>query len=362
MRIWIENPFDNLPAEGYRPQRYWLMARALVSAGHEVVYWTSDFSHANKAPRKLDPAFPSPPFRLELLSTRRYFRNISLRRVVSHLAYAREWWHRGIRLGASEAPDLIIASAPTIGSARTAIRLGRRFRARVVIDVQDAWPETFYRLLPSVCFLPFKLLMQRVYRQADRVSGVCERYRDLVRRADYRVAYLGIDPGERPQRVSRGFRLVYAGNIGRSYDLETVVEAVRRDERLTLDIAGPGDFVCYHPRVRFHGYLQSAGLRELFAHCDIGVIPMSGDTWVGLPNKLFDYTAADLAVVSSLAGETASLLSESGCGASYKPGDVDSLLAAIESAACVPVGEARRLCESRFDANRIYSDYARWVG
>lgn len=25
MNVWIQNPFDNLPVEGYRKQRFWLM-------------------------------------------------------------------------------------------------------------------------------------------------------------------------------------------------------------------------------------------------------------------------------------------------------------------------------------------------
>ena len=51
MTVWIQNPFDNLPCEGYRKQRYWLMAEAFARAGHSVVLWTSDFSHGAKAPR-----------------------------------------------------------------------------------------------------------------------------------------------------------------------------------------------------------------------------------------------------------------------------------------------------------------------
>ena len=31
MRVWLENPFDNLPLEGFRPQRYWLLAEAMFS-------------------------------------------------------------------------------------------------------------------------------------------------------------------------------------------------------------------------------------------------------------------------------------------------------------------------------------------
>ena len=49
MNIWIINPFDNLPVEGYRPQRYWLMSEAFARAGHAVTLWTQDWSHARKA-------------------------------------------------------------------------------------------------------------------------------------------------------------------------------------------------------------------------------------------------------------------------------------------------------------------------
>ena len=48
MTVWIVNPFDNLPLEGFRPQRYWLMAEAFVEAGHNVVFWSSDFNHSTK--------------------------------------------------------------------------------------------------------------------------------------------------------------------------------------------------------------------------------------------------------------------------------------------------------------------------
>ena len=32
MVVWIQNPFDNLPAEGYRKQRYWLVCEAEFDA------------------------------------------------------------------------------------------------------------------------------------------------------------------------------------------------------------------------------------------------------------------------------------------------------------------------------------------
>ena len=79
MTVWIESPFDSLPVEGYRKQRYWLMAEAFVRAGHHVVYWTSDFSHATKAPRRFVGPVAPEAFAVRLIPTRPYRRNVGTR-------------------------------------------------------------------------------------------------------------------------------------------------------------------------------------------------------------------------------------------------------------------------------------------
>ena len=127
MRVWIVNPFDNLPLEGNRPQRYWLMARSFVRAGHDVVLWTSDFSHARKAKRVLRDARPAglsaggdaplpgaldvEGFRLVLVPTPGYPRNICLRRIWSHRAVAKRW---RAAAGTMAAPDLVVGSLPPL--------------------------------------------------------------------------------------------------------------------------------------------------------------------------------------------------------------------------------------------------------
>ena len=89
MRVWIENPFDTLPVEGFRPQRYWLMAEAFVRAGHDVTLWTSDFSHATKSRRTVRAG--DAPFALRFVPTPPYTSNVSFARIRSHRAYAAEW-------------------------------------------------------------------------------------------------------------------------------------------------------------------------------------------------------------------------------------------------------------------------------
>ena len=197
MTVWIQNPFDNLPHEGFRKQRYWLMAEAFARAGHRVVYWTSDFSHATKRKRDVGAGPGSAGIELRLVPTRPYRRNVGVARVRSHRRYARDWLRLCERAGR---PDVVVTSFPTISAASAAVAFARSVGAKSVVDVQDAWPETFERLFPRplrpaarLALLPLRMKARRIFRDADIVTGVCDRYRALVGRDDYYRAYLGIE-------------------------------------------------------------------------------------------------------------------------------------------------------------------------
>ena len=405
MHIWIVNPFDNLPLEGNRPQRYWLMARAFARAGHDVVLWTSDFSHARKAKRVLDVercalssdhscrcggalilGVPSGEgFRLVLVPTPGYPRNICLRRIGSHRAFARRW-----RVAAEQAPapDLIVGSLPPLALGAEILQYVREHAGvRFIADVQDAWPETFEQVVPRWLLAPLRRVAGRIYRGADAVSGVAERYVALARMygaaGKMAVFPLGIELhaedrsapvmyGAREQPNNRtSLRLVYAGTMGRSYDLATLITHVKGATDVSLDLAGTGPdemrlrtLAGDCPRIRFHGYLNEVDLRALLLRGDAGVIPMFDASCVGVPGKLADYAAAGLPVLNSLHGETERLLAEQGAGFTYVAGDAVSLRDAVtqlRSADQAALRVGATALAAHFDADRVYGGYVAWV-
>ena len=377
MTVWIQNPFDNLPSEGYRKQRYWMMCEAFVRAGHDVVFWTSSFSHAKKVQRDQGSGIGDQGIEVRFIPTLSYSKNVSLARIRSHRAYAREWLRLAIKQSNNQTikqfqnPSLIITSTPTLSAAAVALDLGRKFGAKVVVDVMDAWPETFERLAPKgLRWLtkPFLFGMRRtarrIYREADLVTGVCERYRELTGRSDYYLAYHGIDLClqspvfcPQPHNTTQRVRLVYAGNLGKTYDLRTVVNAVEANEDFELDVAGFGAFHSGCSRVRFHGLLSEPDLQSLLLQSDIGIVPMRADSWVGVPYKFCDYSKAGLAIVSSLGGESSALLEKYRCGVTYRAGDPSSLAAAVRKAMTLNRGASQTMCADEFDATKIYDAY-----
>ncbi len=166
-------------------------------------------------------------------------------------------------------------------------------------------------------------------------------------------------------------RIAYIGNMSLSYDLATAIDAVKGDDGLSLDLAGAGpDEAALRRRaegcgrIRFHGYLGDAELRERLAGADVGLVPMFDDSCVGVPYKLADYVAAGVPVVNTLHGETERLLAEYGAGVTCASGDVRAFSAAVSDlrardAAALRAG-ARALARL-FDASAVYSAYVSWA-
>lgn len=372
MTVWMVNPFDNLPAEGMRPQRYWLMARAFARAGHRVVLWSSDFSHATKAKRRFVREVDD-GFAVRLVPTRGYAKNICLARILSHRRLAEDWLRLAMKEDAK--PDVIIASTPPLGLCDAARRFAGEADALFVADIMDAWPETFYRVAPKCLFAPLRRIARRIYTKADAISAVSKRYIELA--ASYgatsptHCCNHGIEIGERGtgnrvQGTVDKERIVYAGAMGMSYDLETVIDAVRGMDEATLDIAGGGpkesalrERASGCARIRFHGYLGDEELRALLASSSIGVVPMFPDSCVGIPYKLADYAAAGLKVVESLGGEAGEIVARYKAGLHYEAGNAESLREAIVAASKMPSPDPG--FASHFDAQKIMSGYVDWV-
>ena len=388
--------------------RFWLMAEAFCRAGHNVVYWTSEFSHANKKKRVLNTECEV-PFKLEILETVPYFKNVSLRRFYSHRKLAKTFLksaQSAINSGRYSPPNLIIASSPPLELVDAAHSIASKVSAKVIVDIMDAWPETFERIVPRFLLWPLRRLAKRNYLRADAITTVADNYAELARSygfsKDIHRFYHGIIlngdspltnqpkplpsslfplpsslfpfPSSHPSKGSVPLRIVYAGNMGRSYDLKTAIEAVEiLGELVTLDIAGKGDQETALKAmvnekgirsVKFHGYLSNQELSQLLSECDVGLVPMDPKSCVGIPYKFADYSKNSLAIVSSLGGESAELLCKYGAGESYDYGNSASLVSSIK--AIMPRITAMRqasskLVEENFDAIKIYDRYVEYA-
>jgi glycosyltransferase involved in cell wall biosynthesis len=152
-------------------------------------------------------------------------------------------------------------------------------------------------------------------------------------------------------------RLVYLGllEVHRGVGELLAAMAMLRDRgrAVNLTIIGDGrDESLFHrqasdlglaaPWVRFTGRLANTAALDTVAQADIGVVPHHADqSWnTTIPNKLFDYMAAGLAVISSDAAPCRRVVSETGCGRTYRSGDAAELAQAVEELLPEPIRAA----------------------
>lgn len=368
MTVWLNNPFDNLEEEGARPQRYAMLSRELVKRGHEVIWWTSDFSHVHKKCRTgIDGNTIAQDYvnqsgvHMLLIKTKHYHSNMSFKRIASHRAYANEWLKlasSNTANGSLRKPDLIITSLPPLSVHSAAVKLRDKFGCKIIVDVQDAWPEAILGLLPkpfasifrATIAAHFRAKARLAYCSADAITSVAKSYLTLARKYgatcpmhDFRLGITTPQLKETPpspltsEQPDTPLRLVYGGNMGKSYDLSTLISAVKCANAkvpgsVTLDIAGAGQdeqrLKCLSgnaPEIHFNGFLDKDQYSALLNRCEIGVVPMFNGSCVAFPNKIADYAAAGLATLCSLTGEARETLSSYNAGICYRECDVNGL-------------------------------------
>ncbi|MDB2506767.1 hypothetical protein N9X20_04385, partial [Opitutales bacterium] len=113
MNIWIVNPFDQLPNETDVPLRYWSLCKTFATQGHDVVWWSSDYSHLTKTKR--EPCLDTDCFSIRLIETPPYKKNISFARLRNHKAFADGFYREAMKSMGNkglEVPDRIVVSLP----------------------------------------------------------------------------------------------------------------------------------------------------------------------------------------------------------------------------------------------------------
>lgn len=341
--VWV-NQFAVTPADA-GGTRHFDLAKVLDGLGWEVTVLASDF-HLHKRRFTRRPVDSSRGPIDEIVSGVRFrwlwsrpYRNNDWHRLVNWLSFgwavAREVTSSG-NLGR---PLVLIGSSPQPFAALGAWVLARRLRVPFILEVRDLWPESLeavsgrrgmaYHLLGS--------LARFLYRQADRVIILARGNAAALRAAgvaDQAIIYIpnGIDPSTfvqaaRPERSA--ITLVYAGAHGPANGLEAVLaaaEILRADDRIRFLLVGDGPAKeslvtearrLSLPNVEFRAPVGKNELGAVFAEADAGLMVLRDAPLFASgvsPNKLFDYLAAGLPVVSNVPGDVAEMLRLSGAG------------------------------------------------
>ena len=362
------------------------LAELLTGCGYEVELITSRFQHWHKAFRsKEQVAALDLPYRVSLVEEIGYSKNIQLKRILSYRRLARNIKNHLY----SNRYDLVHCLIPDNQIAAVAAQYAKAKNIPFLIDVEDLWPAAMRMvfdvpLISDLIFSYYTYYARKAYRLADGVIGSSDYYRDTALRYGTNAKYLqtvyvgnrldAFDAGVRTHLASIDkedgeFRVVYAGTLGTSYDIPTLIRAAdslkqQGVEQLHVVLLGDGplrsDFeelaARLRGRVTFAGYVPFEVMAAHLVKADVTINSLVRKASQSIVSKIGDYLAAGKPMINTgLDPEFRAKVEADGFGINVEPENPEALAAAIRRLMDDPIARAtmgaaaRQIGEAQFD-------------
>lgn len=377
MRILYLTQYFNLPGEA-GGSRHFQHAKRWAHLGHDVSILCGNVNYKTGETAPLDPGRTyrldqhREGFRIYRIWAFSRFQGSFKKRLLYFASYAA---HASLVGSGLKRPDVVFASSTPLTVGLPGEVLARRFRVPFVFECRDLWPEAAVAagvMKPGPWVDRARSLSRHLYRAADHLVTVTARMKDGILAhgiPDGKVTLVpnGVDDWMEPKAFQernplREFRdkfvCLYVGAHGVWNYLGEIVDAaecLRDDPRFAFVFIGDGDHrpvlqeAVRSKRLGNVHFLGPKPKEEAFAamvHAGAGLITSSRTPHYQqiLPNKIFDYLAAELPTITSAApGEMVDMMERSGGGWHCLPGEPQSLARLIERAAALTPEERRAM-------------------
>ena len=359
-----------------------------MKKGYEVDLITTTFQHWEKKQRDLESVDQkSYPFGIKFIYEPGYRKNIDLRRVRSHKIAAENLRKLLEKEGDY---DLIYAEIPPNDVALAAAEYAHRNKIPFVADVNDLWPEAMRMvfdipIVSDLLFYPLKRDAEKVYSLTSGVIGTSDEYRDrpfLNQKRDVlkETVYVGNEisvfdreaeqHADEVQKEEGTFWVTYAGTIGTSYDIRTMVldaeELMKQGKtKIRFQILGDGptremlENLAKERKiqnVKFTGYVPYEQMAAYLVKSDVLINSFVRKAPQSIVTKIGDYLAAGKPMINTcMSPEFRKKVEQDGFGINIEPEDVRELVNAVEwmyenEAERNDMGNrARKIAEEQFD-------------
>nr|WP_245557625.1 glycosyltransferase family 4 protein [Deinococcus peraridilitoris] len=259
--------------------------------------------------------------------------------------------------------DIIFVYEPspmTVGFPAIVLRFLRR--TPLVFWVQDLWPESLSAtgfVTSPIILASVERMVRWIYRHCDLILVTSRAFIPSVQRVGRRYDGVAYYPQSaevlyRPMRVEeapdvgaelpKGFRVMFAGNLGTAQDLPTVLaaaELVRDLPDIRWILIGDGSMRSWveteierrglQEQVHLVGRRPVSDMPKYFAHADALLVTLKRDPIFALtvPAKLQSYLACARPIIAALEGEGASIVREARAGLTVSPQDPVSLAQSV---------------------------------
>ena len=290
-------------------------------------------------------------------------------------------------------PDVIVATSPQLLCAAAGQLLALRFRAPLVMEVRDLWPESLVAVgassSRSLLVGSLERLAKALYRRASHIVTVTDSQREVIVRAGIPPECVSVMPNgvdrsffdagaaSLPPAAEGRFVVTYIGTIGMAHHLETLLEAaalLRGDPRFLFRLVGEGarrEALEVQARfagltnVEFCGQRPRGEVARWIAESSACAVLLRRDDvfHTVVPSKILEIMAVGRPILLGVEGEARALLDRAGAGIAVEPENAAQLAAAIRTLAgdedrCRQLGmNGRRFVASEFLREKLAERY-----
>lgn len=404
MKIFLVKDGEPLPIESpnVRLLRTGIMAKYFASFGHEVVWFSSAWCHAQKMfySSPAEVVSLSEKLKLHLVESCGYPRNISFKRIRHYKILANNVVKA---FDCYEKPDVIIVSFPAIELANSVVLYGQHHNIPVYVDVRDMWPDIIYDLFPIYMRKLASLVLSSMYRKTSQALSTCTGIISITdsfldwslqyasrnkNKNDYvlplvnkpQAGYLNEDM-ERywakllPTASDHKLVIGFVGSLSGTMPLfEAINVAKKYTKDVLLVIAGTGELFDSYSRLAessknivMTGWIDGAKIAYFLDKIvDVGLAPYikRKDFCMSLPNKTIEYLSYGVPILTSLSGELSRLIEAHNVGQVYKQEGLDSAVVCLLKEKTLVSGwskNAKTLYMSDFYPDRLYSQFCKFL-
>lgn len=270
--------------------------------------------------------------------------------------------------------DVIVCTTPPLLLTSSAVKIAKKKRAKLVLDIRDIWPDVAYEMgsfAPgSIYGRFFERVARKAYAAADLVAtvspGKVEKLKKRVPNGRVILVPNGIDEvflrnEEDPSivdclRLNDGSVCAYVGNIGLAQGLGTLLDIAKARPAVRFLMFGDGaDRARLEARadaegidnIEFCGRVDALGVYTVLRHALVSYVPLvSSRLRDSVPTKMYEALACGCPVLLAAEGDAADLLDECGLGAHAAPEDPAALLAAFDCVTGNPPSNEERAAAS----------------
>lgn len=359
MKIWFLSIFENTPLDDNKNTRYNSMVNEAQRRGHEVVFWASTFRHNVKKQRfeTYHEEILGEKLKVKFVPAKAYTQNISVGRMASHYNLGKAMIAQFEK--EQQLPDVIVVAFPPISTAKAVIQWAEQKNIPVIIDIIDPWPEVFMshmkgvvKSVAAIAMQPLRRNASYIFKHATAIAAISRQYIDWAKSYNPNIKqaecfYPAVQFSEMKNQLQKAsgkiskqpdvLQVIYAGSLGFSYDLPTILKAAEILEKnykntIKFTIAGEGpqrniveEYQKSHSNLVYLGRLPKEQLMEEYYRADVGLTQHIKGATQSVTYKLFDLLACGLPIMNSLESEMKTIILDNEVGFHNVPGDAETL-------------------------------------